>query len=151
MIRASAPPITRSYRFIRNSSPHLILLYLLCSLLSSILFYSTLLSPFSFLSPSISSSTSNHPFRSIHSFPTYKPHHHHNTIPRPCFPPPSKPGPSPNSNPTRTTHSLPPGRSSPTPLVALFRPPQLQSFYVTAEEGGEGNPTSSQFQSNSPG
>ncbi|PYH51195.1 uncharacterized protein BO96DRAFT_195662 [Aspergillus niger CBS 101883] len=43
MIRASAPPITRSYRFIRNFSPHFILLYLLCSLLSSILFYSTLL------------------------------------------------------------------------------------------------------------
>lgn len=68
MIRASAPPITRSYRFIRNFSPHFILLYLLCSLLSSILFYSTLLTPFSFLSPSISSSTSNHAFRSIRPF-----------------------------------------------------------------------------------
>ncbi|RDH33881.1 hypothetical protein BDQ94DRAFT_142839 [Aspergillus welwitschiae] len=151
MIRASAPPITRSYRFIRNFSPHLILLYLLCSLLSSILFYSTLLSPFSFLSPSISSSTSNHPFRSIHPFSL-----HTNpitiTTPSPDLLSTSiKTGSLPNSNPTRTTHSLPPGRSSPTPLVALFRPPQLQSFYVTAEEGGEGNPTSSQFQSNSPG
>ena len=122
MIRASAPPITRSYRFIRNFPPSFFLFYLLF-LLSPyiILLYYYLHIPFSLPFPFHSSS--NYPIYQSHHYPQPNPtqsnspiHHIIYTLYIPLLASGSPQfQPHQNQSKPKLHILLIPGRSSPTP------------------------------------